>query len=87
MPCVARFIAAFEELTTEQRKKAIGEMAGFCVGYREGREMRDLVPIDFIDEPEYEPAHGEPRVLSEVTGATLAETMNYLQIRPRGRHS
>jgi hypothetical protein len=80
MPCVARFIAEFEELTPEKRKKAIGEIAGFCVGYREGVDMTNLVPIDFIEEPEFAPAEGEPQVLSETSGETLAETMNAFNI-------
>jgi hypothetical protein len=82
MSCVARFIAEFEDLTPEQRKKAVGEMAGFCVGYREGVDISNLAPIDFIEDPSFDDADGEPRVQSETSAITLAETMNALGIRP-----
>jgi hypothetical protein len=82
MPCVARFIAEFEDLTPERRKKAIGELAGFCVGYREGADMTNLVPVDFIEEPEFDPCDGEPRVLSETSAETLAEIMTEAGVKP-----
>jgi hypothetical protein len=87
MPCVARFIEEFKDLTPEQRKKAVGEMAGFCVGYRDGADMSNLIPIDFIDEPEFNDSEGEPcAALTETVGSILAETMTTLHVKPhRGK--
>ena len=86
MPLVARFIEEFKDLTPEQRKKAIGEMAGFCVGYREGSDMSNLTPVELIEDPAFDDAEGEPQVQSEVTAETLAETMTGLDVKPhRGK--
>lgn len=87
MPLVARFIEEFKDLTPEQRKKAIGEMAGFCVGYREGADMSNLTPVEFIEDPAFDDADGEPSAaLTEVVGNTLAETMTAMKVKPhRGK--
>ena len=86
MPCVARFIAEFEALSEDQRHVAIGEMAGFCVSYREGQELPEIVPVRFIEDDSFDDAEGEPQVQSETGASTLAETMTVLDVKPhRGR--
>jgi hypothetical protein len=81
MPLVARFIAEFEELTPIDRTKAIGEMAGFCVGYQDGR-YPEIVPVEWVKDHEFDDADGEPQVQSEAGAATLAETMTDLEVKP-----
>lgn len=86
LPCVARFIEEFEKLSTDQRNKAIGEMAGFCVGYREGRESTEIVPVQLINDTSFDDCNGEPQVHSEVGAKTLATTMTEMDIKPhRGK--
>jgi hypothetical protein len=69
LPCVLAFIEAFERLSPEDRERANGELAGFLMGYCDGKDEA------------FKDAEGEPQVLSEVSGETLAETMNALNIR------
>jgi len=86
MPCVARFIAEFEKLDDHQRHKAVGEMAGFCVGYREGKELPDVVPIRFIEDASFDDSDGEEQVQSEASASALAATMTDGHIQPhRGK--
>jgi hypothetical protein len=86
MPCVARFIAEFAKLDEQRRHKAIGEMAGFCVGYREGQELPEIVPVRFIEDDSFDDTDGEPQVQSEAGAKTLAETMTDLDVKPhRGK--
>ena len=86
MPCVARFIAEFEALGEDQRHKAIGEMAGFCVGYKEGQELPEIVPVRFIEDDSFDDSEGEPQVQSEAGAATLAATMTEFDVQPhRGK--
>jgi hypothetical protein len=86
MPCVARFIAEFENLDDQHRQKAIGEMAGLCVGYREGQEIPEIVPVRFIEDDSFDDSEGEPQVQSEAGARTLAETMTDLDVLPhRGK--
>ena len=61
-------------------------MAGFCVGYREGQELPEIVPVRFIEDDSFNDAEGEPQMQSESGAATLAETMTELDVMPhRGR--
>jgi hypothetical protein len=86
MPVVARFIAEFEKLDEQSRHKAIGEIAGFCVGYREGQELPEIVPVRFIEDDSFDDADGEPQVQSEAGAKTLAETMTEMDVLPhRGK--
>lgn len=82
MPCVARFIADFEKLDKRIRRKAIGEMAGFCVGYREGQELPEIVPVRFIEDDDlFDDSDGEPQVQSEAGAKTLAATMTDFDVK------
>lgn len=74
-PIINAFIAAFSELPIHEREEVIGEMEGLCSGYREGKEQawREDLQVD-----------GD-QVLSEVSGQTLANIMNDLQIRRHRR--
>ena len=86
MPIVARFIADFEKLDDQARHRAIGEMAGFCVGYREGQELPEIVPVRFIEDDSFDDSEGEPQVQSEAGAAALAATMTALDVKPhRGK--
>ena len=69
MPCVLAFIEAFDRLPPEERERANGELAGFLMGYCDGKDEA------------FQDAEGEPRVLSEISSETLAETMNAFNIR------
>ena len=71
-PCVDAFIDEFERLLPCEREVVLGQMASFLTAYHEGREEA------FAD------SEDEPRVLSEASGRTLAEMMNYFGVRPRG---
>ena len=74
-PIVNAFIVAFRQLVPGEGEAVVAEVEDFCRGYRDGKEEaeREL----------FSASEGEPRVLSEVSGRTLAETMNDLQIRRR----
>lgn len=76
--CVLAFIAAFEQLPPDERQEIVGEMASFCLGYREGTED--------LDSEMYADADGAPQVQSENGAATLAATMTEYDVKPhRGR--
>ena len=82
LPCVSRFIAEFEALPNDLRHKAIGEMAGFCVGYREGQELPEIVPVRFIEDGSFDDSEGVEQVQSESSANALAETMTDLDVKP-----
>jgi hypothetical protein len=85
MPLVARFIAAFEDLTPMERHKAIGEMAGFCVGYREGLGPTEILPVQFVEDDDLDTASpGEPEQYdANLTGVTvIAEMMTDAHVLP-----
>lgn len=72
----------FAKLSTEDRHKAIGEMAGFCVGYRDGQEPDVLCPIEFWEDNVLdEDSPGTEQVQSEASASTLAETMTELDVK------
>ena len=79
IPSVERFFREFARLTPEESAQAIAECEEFCRGYREGKAK--------AEEETWRDSDGVPQVLCEVSGATLAETMNYLVARQRGRAS
>lgn len=83
LPLVSRFIEEFEKLSFEDRHRAIGEMAGFCVGYRDGVSPDELCPIEFIEDRALdESLPTEETVQSLSSAATLAETMTELDVKP-----
>jgi hypothetical protein len=77
LPSVCEFIAGFEFLPLDDRETAMREMRDFFDGYEEGRDEV------------FQRSEGEPRVLGEASGETLAATMTEMGIRPghtnRGR--
>jgi hypothetical protein len=79
IPSVDRFFREFVRLTPEESAQAIAECEDFCRGYREGKAD--------AESEVWQDSDGVPQVLGEVSGATLAETMNYLGVRLRGRAS
>ena len=68
--CVLDFIKAFEQLGPEDRERANGELAGFLMGYCDGKDEA------------FKDAEGEPRVLSEISAETLAEIMTEAGVKP-----
>lgn len=75
--CVHAFIVAFEKLLPDERKKAIAELRAFFDGY-------EAVCQEW-DRELFGAAEGEPSVLSEASGKTLAELMNAAKCRPGQR--
>ena len=75
--CTDTFITAFEKLLPDERKAAMAELRAFFDGYEAScQEWEREV---------FGAAEGEPAVLGEVSGRTLAELMNEMQCRPGQR--
>ena len=78
-PCVLAFIDAFDRLLPEEREQVVGEMAAFCLGYRDGKEEAWRESLDLDCE----------NVLNEASAETLAEIMTEAGVKPgtKGRLS
>ena len=74
---VDQFIASFEKLLPDERKKVMAELRAFFDGYEESFRA--------FDREMFGAAEGEPSVVGEVSAATLAELMNEQQCRPGQR--
>ena len=70
LACVCEFIVAFEMLPLDDRETAMREMRDFFDGYEEGRD--EVFQI----------SEGEPRVLGEASGETLAATLTEMGVKP-----
>lgn len=75
--CVGAFIAAFEKLLPDERKKAAAELRAFFDAYETACQE--------WDRELFGAAEGEPSVLSESSAKTLVELMNAAKCRPGQR--